>query len=739
MSSYKFVNFAWDDAKAASLDPVGRLIYRSNLLGSDQRITNTGGGNTSSKITEKDPLTGQPTEVLWVKGSGGDLRTSTRENFSSLYQQKLLDLQQLYAARSDKGLKSPAEDDMVGMYNHTTFNLNPRPSSIDTPLHSFLPGKHVDHMHPNAIIAIAASQNCEKLTREIFGGEMAYVPWMRPGFELGLAMQEISRKNPKLKAIMMGQHGFISWDDDEKKCYTWTLDCIEKAAAYIEAKYQAKGGDATAFGGAKYATLDAAKRNEVFAAILPWLRGAVAGVGDPGRKTPPTRFIGTVQDDEKILRFVNSKDAARLAELGTSCPDHFLRTKIKPLYVDWNPQAEDTAALKKKLAAGLEAYRKDYAAYYAKCKHANSPAMRDPNPTVVLIPGVGLVAWGKDKSESRVTAEFYNCAVEVMRGAEAIDKYIALPQQEAFDIEYWLLEEAKLKRMPAEKELARQVIIVIGAGSGIGKETAHRLVKDGAHIVSVDMKLETAQATANEITAKLGQGIGVAGTGISSCGPAVGLACNITDRASVRAMLDQVALAYGGFDSICVTAGVFWPSDTTGHIPDDKWAFTFGVNVTGSYIVGDEAFKTWKEQGLRGNLVLTTSANAAVAKKGSVAYDTSKAAANHLVRELAIELAPLVRVNGVAPATVVQGSAMFPRDRVIGSLAKYNIPYQDDEATESLVTKLAQFYADRTLTKAPITPADQAEAYFLLVSSRLSKTTGQIVTVDGGLHEAFLR
>jgi rhamnulose-1-phosphate aldolase/alcohol dehydrogenase len=730
MKSYTYVNFGWDDAKAASLDPVGRLIYRSNLLGGDQRITNTGGGNTSAKITEKDPLTGAPTTVLWVKGSGGDLRTSTRENFSSLYQDKLIGLQALYGARPDKGLKSQAEDDMVGMFTHATFNLNPRASSIDTTLHSFLPGAHVDHMHPNAIIAIAASQNCEKLTQEIFGGQMAYVKWMRPGFELGLAMQEIAKKNPTTQAIMMGQHGFISWDHDEKKCYTWTLDCIEKAAAYIEAKYAAKGGDATAFGGAKYATLTPEQRRATLAAILPWLRGQVS---------KEKRFIGTVQDDEKILRFVNSKDAARLAELGTSCPDHFLRTKIKPLYVDWNPQAEDAAALKKKLAAGLDAYRKDYAAYYAKCKHANSPAMRDPNPTVVLIPGVGMVAWGKDKSESRVTAEFYNCAVEVMRGAEAIDKYIALPQQEAFDIEYWLLEEAKLKRMPAEKELARQVIVVIGAGSGIGKETAHRLVKEGAHIVCVDMKAETAQATAKEITDKYGVGIGVAGTGLSNCGPAIGLACNITDRASVRAMLDDVAIAYGGFDSICVTAGVFWPSDTTGHIPDDKWAFTFGVNVTGSYIVGDEAFKTWKEQGLKGQLVLTTSANAAVAKKGSVAYDTSKAAANHLVRELAIELSPLVRVNGVAPATVVQGSAMFPRDRVIGSLAKYNIPYTDDEATESLVKKLAQFYADRTLTKAPITPADQAEAYFLLVSQRLSKTTGQIITVDGGLHEAFLR
>ena len=319
-------------------------------------------------------------------------------------------------------------------------------------------------------------------------------------------------------------------------------------------------------------------------------------------------------------------------------------------------------------------YRKDYAAYYDKCKHANSPAMRDPNPTVVLIPGLGMVAWGKDKSESRVTAEFYNCAVEVMRGAEAIDKYIALPQQEAFDIEYWLLEEAKLKRMPAEKELARQVIVVIGAGSGIGKETAHRLVKEGAHIVCADLNADAANATAKEITDKYGLGIGVAGTGISNCGPAIGLACDITDRASIRKMLDQVALAYGGFDSICVTAGIFVPSDTTGHIPDDKWALTFNINVTGSYLVGDEALKTWKEQGLKGQLVLTTSANAAVAKKGSVAYDVSKAAGNHLVRELAIELAPLVRVNGVAPATVVQGSAMFPRDRVIGSLAKYNIP-----------------------------------------------------------------
>jgi rhamnulose-1-phosphate aldolase/alcohol dehydrogenase len=730
MSTYKYVNFCWDDAKAASLDFVGRLVYRSNLLGSDQRITNTGGGNTSSKLTERDPISGKPVEVLWVKGSGGDLRTAGREFFSSLYQEKLLALQAVYAARTDNGLKSQAEDDMVGMQAHATYNLNPRASSIDTPLHSFLPGKYVDHMHPNAIIAIAASANCEQLTKEIFGGQMAYVPWMRPGFELGLAMQKISREQPAIRAIMMGQHGFISWADEEKLCYTDTLNFIEKASAFIEAKYLAKGGDAKAFGGQKYQTLPEAQRRSIFAGILPWLRGQVS---------QQKRFIGTIQDDEKILRFVNSADAPRLAELGTSCPDHFLRTKIKPLYVDWNPQSEDAAALKTKLSAALTQYRADYTAYYTTCRRPNSPAMRDPNPTVVLIPGLGMIAWGKDKSESRVTAEFYNCAVEVMRGAEAIDKYISLPQQEAFDIEYWLLEEAKLKRMPAEKELARQVLVVIGAGSGIGKETAHRLAKEGAHIVCVDLNADAANATAREITDKLGVGIGVAGTGISNCGPAIGLAANITDRASIRAMLDQVALAYGGFDSICVTAGIFVPSDTTGHIPDDKWALTFNINVTGSYLVADEAFKTWKLQGLRGNLVLTTSANAAVAKKGSLAYDTSKAAANHLVRELAIELAPLVRVNGVAPATVVQGSAMFPRDRVIGSLAKYSIPYKEDEATDSLVSKLAQFYADRTLTKVPITPADQAEAYFILVTQRLSKTTGQIVTVDGGLHEAFLR
>ncbi len=431
MSSYKYVSHLWSDAEVAKLDPVARLIYRSNKLGADQRITNTGGGNTSSKIQEVDPLTGKSVEVLWVKGSGGDLRTSTRENFSSLYQEKLIGLQATYLARKDNGLKSKAEDDMIGMYSHATFNLNPRATSIDTPLHSYLPGKHVDHMHPNSIIAIAASKNCQRITKEIFGDRMAYVPWMRPGLELGLAMQQIAKENPKVKAVMMGQHGFISWHDDEKVCYEQTLQFIEEAAAYIESKYEAKGGHAKAFGGQKYQSLDVARRHTVLASILPWLRGQIS---------KERRFIGTVQEDEAILRFANSKDAARLAGLGTSCPDHFLRTKIQPLYVDWNPQSEDEPTLRKKLTEALDRYRANYKAYYDSCKRPDSPAMRDPNPTVVIIPGIGMIAWGKDKSESRVTAEFYNCAVEVMRGAEAIDEYVALPLQEAFDIEYWALD-----------------------------------------------------------------------------------------------------------------------------------------------------------------------------------------------------------------------------------------------------------------------------------------------------------
>ena len=722
----------WDDAVAQSLSPAERLAYRSNCLGADQRITNTGGGNTSSKVMEVDPLTGEKTDVLWVKGSGGDLRTAKLANFASLYMDKLLGLIPAYENAPNNGPKTPAEDNMVGQFPHCTFNLNPRASSIDTPLHGFLPARHVDHMHPNSVIAIAACDKSKDLTAEIFGGEIGWVPWLRPGFELGLMMKREVEANPALKGLVMGQHGLINWADDDKECYDLTLELIEKAAAYIESKDK---GDQT-FGGAKYESLSEADANAVLVDLLPWLRGQVS---------QQNKFVGTVETRDSIMRFVNSVDAQRLAELGTSCPDHFLRTKIKPLYVNWDPthSTEDDpnglVALQSLLQAGLEQYRKDYAAYYEAHKHDNSPVMRDPNPTVILIPGIGMITWGKDKSESRVTAEFYTCAVEVMRGAEAIGKYIALPKQEAFDIEYWLLEEAKLKRKPPAKEMSREIVLVIGAGNGIGKEVAHRLAKEGAHLVCADLSSQAAEDTAAELTQIYGQGIGVAGTGISGCGPAIGLAVDITKRESIQKMIEQTLLAFGGIDRVVVTAGVFVPPERDGSLSDDKWKFTFDVNVRGSFNVVDELRTVLSKQGLRASVVLTTSVNGVVGKKGSVAYDTSKAAANHLVRELAIEMAPLVRVNAVAPATVVAGSTMFPRDRVIASLTKYEIEFSESDSDDELRTKLAKFYAERTLTRQPITPADQAEAIYFLASDKSSKTTGQIINVDGGLHEAFLR
>ena len=723
---FKFVKYLWQDDSASQLDGVDRLVYRSNKLGEDLTLTNTGGGNTSSKLKESDPLTGESVEVLWLKGSGGDLRTAKRDGFASLYLDKVRAMKTQYLNDPERGPKTPIEDVMYPMYSHCVFNLNPRACSIDTPLHTFVPYKHVDHLHPNAVIAIAASVNQEKLTKEIYGDDVIYIPWQRPGFDIGLKIEQLIKENPTAKGILLGHHGMSSWNNDDKTCYETALEIIDRAASFIEAHDK---GEET-FGGQKHQPLSEADRQRLQTQIIPFIRGQVSA---------HKRFVGTVQDDERMLRFVNSNDGPRLAELGTSCPDHFLRTKIKPLFVDWNPASDDVEKLKSAIDTGLVEYRKDYESYYNKCKRPDSPAMRDPNPTVVLIPGLGMIAWGKNKSESRVTAEFYNCAIEVMRGAEAIDRYEAMDQQEAFDIEYWSLEEAKLRRMPPEKELDRQIVVVIGAGAGIGKATAHRLVKEGAHIVCVDLDEAAAKETAQEIIEQYGPGIGVAGTGLSNCGPAIGLACDITNRDSVSRMFQNVMLAYGGVDAVVVTAGIFVPPDKSGRIEDSLWSRTFSINVTGAYIVADEAHKVFKQQGLRGNVVLTTSANAVVAKKGSLAYDTSKAAANHLVRELAIEMAPLVRVNAVAPATVVKGSTMFPRDRVIASLAKYEIPFSETEATDELREKLAAFYAKRSLTQTPIEPDDQAEAIFLLLSSRLSKTTGHVIPVDGGLQDGFLR
>ena len=722
----RHVKHLWRDEEAGRLRGLDRLVYRSNRLGSDLTLTNTGGGNTSSKLMEKDPLTGESVEVLWVKGSGGDLRTASRDGFASLYIDRVRAMKPLYLANPGRGPKTSVEDEMYDLYSHCVFNLNPRACSIDTPLHTFVPHKHVDHLHPNSVIAIAASVNQERLCKEVYGEDVIYLPWQRPGFDIGLLMESLIRANPRAKGVLLGHHGMSSWSNDDKVCYETALEIIDRAAAYIEEHDRGEG----TFGGQRYRPLADDERRRLIVEIIPWLRGQVS-VGK--------RFVGTVQDDPKVLRFTGSVDGPRLANLGTSCPDHFLRTKIRPLFVDWNPESRDVEALRASLADGLAQYRKDYEAYYDRCKRPGSPPMRDPNPTVVLIPGLGMIAWGKNKSESRVTAEFYNCAIEVMRGAEAIDRYEAMDEQEAFDIEYWSLEEAKLRRLPPEKELDRRIVVIVGAGAGIGKATAHRLVKEGAHVVCVDRDEAAAKETAQEIIARHGEGIGVAGTGISNCGPAVGLSCDIMDRDSVARMLGEAMLAYGGLDAVIVTAGIFVPPDKTGRVEDKDWALTFGINVTGAFVVADEAHKILRRQGLPASIVLTTSANAVVAKKGSVAYDCSKAAANHLVRELAVEMAPLVRVNAVAPATVVKGSTMFPRDRVIASLAKYGISFSETESTEALRDMLSAFYAKRSLTGSPIEPEDQAEAIFLLVSQRLAKTTGHVIPVDGGLQDGFLR
>jgi rhamnulose-1-phosphate aldolase/alcohol dehydrogenase len=720
------VRSLWRDEEAGRLSGLDRLVYRSNTLGADLTLTNTGGGNTSSKLMETDPLTGESVEVLWVKGSGGDLRTAKRDGFASLYLDRVRAMKPLYLGSAARGPKTPAEDRMYDLYSHCVFNLNPRACSIDTPLHTFVPYPHVDHLHPNAVIAIAASVNQERLCREIYGDEVLYVPWQRPGFDIGLRIESLIRENPEAKGVLLGHHGMSSWSHDDRTCYETALEIVDRAVAFIEARDR---GERT-FGGQRYAALGEEERRGLIAEIAPWLRGRVS---------VDRRFVGTVQDDPKMLRFTGSVDGPRLANLGTSCPDHFLRTRIKPLFVDWNPEARDVEALKETLEAGLVRYRRDYEAYYERCRRPGSPPMRDSNPTVVLVPGLGMIAWGKNKSESRVTAEFYNCAIEVMRGAEAIDRYEAMDPQEAFDIEYWSLEDAKLRRLPPEKELDRRIVAVVGAGSGIGKAAAHRLAKEGAHVVCVDREPAAAAETAGEIVARHGEGIGVAGTGISSCGPAIGLGCDITDRASVARMLREALLAYGGLDSVVVTAGVFVPGDKEGRIDDRQWKLTFGVNVIGAYIVADEANRIFQQQGLPASVVITTSANAVVAKKGSLAYDTSKAAASHLVRELAVEMAPLVRVNAVAPATVVKGSTMFPRERVVASLVKYEIPFGESETTEALREKLAAFYAERSLIGSPIEPEDQAEAILLLVSPRLSKTTGHVIPVDGGLPDGFLR
>ena len=716
----------WDDSVARRLDAVDRLVYRSNLLGSDARITNTGGGNTSSKVSAKDPLSGDAVRVLWVKGSGGDLRTATRTNFASLYLDQVLSLREVYDRYPKRGPKTPAEDAMVGFYSHTTFDRNATASSIDTPLHAFIPYAHVDHMHPVAVIALATAADGPALTREVYGDDVVWTQWQRPGFELGLELERICRTHPNAKGVVLGGHGLINWADNDKECYELTLDLIRRAQEFLDSSRNGLPD----FGGARTTALSEARRQEVLVELLPWLRGRVSG---------ERRQIATVEMREEVLEFVNSADAERLAQLGTSCPDHFLRTKIKPMFVSWEPESGGVNALKTALDAGLKQYQTEYAAYYQQCKRPDSPAIRVSSPSVILIPGLGMIAWGKSKSESRVTAEFYTAAIGVMRGAERVSRYTALDRQEAFDIEYWLLEEAKLKRMPAEKPLDRQVAVVVGAGSGIGRALLEQLVSQGATVAAIDVNVDGARSAADELQKKVGMGIGVAGTGISGAGQVIGLGADMTDRTSIRRGLEEVAFAYGGVDHVVVTAGYYPNPDERGVVGDHEWAKAFAINVTGPFFVADEAYRIWKAQGLSGSLVITTSVNAVVPKAGSFAYDTSKAAANHLVRELAVAFAPLVRVNGVAPATVLEGSSMFPRERVLASLAKYEVAHDPSATTEELRDRLAEFYAKRTLTGQPIALADQVKAIAAFLTDDFSKTTGQIVNIDGGQAAAFLR
>ena len=728
----KFLEDKWDEAVAAKLDAPELLRYRSNLLGSDLRITNFGGGNTSSKLEQVDPVDAQTKQVLWVKGSGGDLGSIKRAGFATLYLDKLLALEKVYA-----GVER--EDEMVEMYPLCTFGNNPVAASIDTSLHAFLPFPHVDHLHPDWGIALAASANgklkMEEFNQE-FGHTLAWLPWQRPGFELGMMLKQIVADTPGCDGVVLGGHGLFTWGNTQRESYRNTITIIDQLGQFIERHGSVAGHQH--FGGTTFAPRE--DRKQIALTVMPHLRGAVS------RKQ---RWIGGFTDAPAVLDFVNSAHAPALAHLGTSCPDHFIRTKIRPMYLRWNP-ASDPAEIPALIETALETYRAEYAAYYHKHALPDSPALRDASPTVVLLPGVGMFTFGKNKTEARLTGEFYINAIGVMQGAGALGagvtcndipqagpaaaatefkthaNYVALPASEAFRIEYWKLEEAKIRRQPPEKELSRRIVLIVGGGSGIGREVALLASQRGAHIVVADRDTKGAEAVAAEIAALSGKET-VTWTGI-----------DIRDRKTIKAALEATIAAFGGLDILINTAALF-PSSPDGIISDAQWALTLEVNVTANYLLTDEASHLFTAQGIDASIVLTSSANAVVAKRGSEAYDVSKAALSHLVRELAVTYSPRVRVNGISPATVVKGSTMFPRDRVIASLKKYKLPFEETMSDDELRNELAKFYATRTLTHQPIDPKDCAQAIMFLAGPLARCTTGHLIPVDGGLTEAYLR
>jgi rhamnose utilization protein RhaD (predicted bifunctional aldolase and dehydrogenase)/NAD(P)-dependent dehydrogenase (short-subunit alcohol dehydrogenase family) len=733
-ASLRHLQDLWVDSTAASLekDELALLRYRSNLLGADLRITNFGGGNTSSKIDLLDPFTGKTVKVLAVKGSGGDLGSIKELGFALLYMDRLESLKSLYKGEA-------REDDMVGFYPLSAFGESKVAASIDTALHAFLPYPHVDHLHPDWSIALAASANGKQKLAEFnkqYGRKIVWLPWQRPGFELALMLEKAVKDDPGCDGVLLGGHGLFTWGNTQRECYLSSVQTIDQMGEFILER-QRKGS--ALFGGVQNTPV--ADRKAIATTILPALRGIVSS---------NKRVIAHYTDHEDALAFAGSKWAKELANLGTSCPDHFLRTRVCPMFVDWNP-ADGVDVLKKKIADEAVQYRGEYGKYYQSHAVADSPKLRDSNPSVVIIPGLGLFGFGKNKKEARITTEFFINAIHVMSGANALDtgdaahpypqarraeqsqefksfqNYVALPRSEAFRIEYWALEEAKLQRMPPEAEFSRKIVMVVGGGSGIGREVVLLLARKGAHVFVADMNEQAIKDVAAE-AAKISSTDAVATTTI-----------DISSADSIAAAAKAAVLEFGGIDAIVNTAAIFPVAGADGQLSEAQWNKTFLVNVTGNFLLARECGWVLRDQKLPAAIVLTSSANAVVSKHGSEAYDVSKTALNHLIHELAVGLAPTVRVNGIAPATVVAGSTMFPRDRVIGSLEKYKIAFAESESTEELRNKLADFYAQRTLTRRPILPQDCAAAIVWLASDESAKTTGHIIPVDGGLQDAFLR
>jgi rhamnulose-1-phosphate aldolase/alcohol dehydrogenase len=686
----------WDDERAAALDGPGLLLYRSNLLGSDLRITNFGGGNTSAKLTAADPLTGTPTRVLWVKGSGGDIGSIKLDGFATLYLDKLLGLRSVY-----RGLEH--EDEMVALFNHCTFNLNPRATSIDTPLHGFVPHSHVDHVHADAVIAIAASENAEALTGEIYGGELGFLPWQRPGFDLGLKLGAMAEANPNMKGVVLGGHGLFTWGPTSKDCYRTTLEMINRAARWLGANAHGE-----AFGGPRVEALSRADRRDVAARLLPAVRKRIS-TGE--------RKIGHFTDMPAVLEFVNSRDLKALAAMGTSCPDHFLRTKIRPLVLPFDPAGRNLDAVIASLEISLADYRVDYEAYYRRCKHPDSPPIRDPNAIIYLVPGVGMLSFAKDKSTARIAAEFYVNAINVMRGASSVSHYVGLEDQEAFNIEYWLLEEAKLQRMPKPKSLAGRVALVTGGAGGIGQAIAARLMGEGACVVLADIDAQSLDATVADFGKRFGKD------------QVAGVHVDVTSGPAVEAAFREAVLAYGGVDIVVANAGIASAAafeDTSLEL----WNRNFSILATGYFLSARAGYRIMKDQGFGGAIVFIASKNALAASPGASAYCSAKAAEVHLARCLALEGAPYgIRVNTVNPDAVLRGSKIWQGE------------WRAQRAASNKVSEaeLEEVYRQRSLLKLSVYPEDIAEAVYYFASDLSAKSTGNILNVDAGNAVSFTR